>query len=184
MSTNPFESDSAPSSSRRTPSTYRKQRHYRRDIEHSNLLNLNETSSSHLHSSYSTNAQGGGVGHQHINNNNNSGDDNAIWEARNIDWPLSSTLPAGIYNKLFKTSLLLGNAMGMTLNNGNYPSLAHVGGVAGGCDGEKEGGLAMEGVGSSSSAAGGYYGAFGGLMGKFMKNPNQNLMNGTCLFSV
>ena len=173
MSTNPFDNDTAPIS-RRAPTSYRKQRHYRRDHDHSNMINLTETSSSsHLH--YNNAQGGGGTGHTHILSNN---EDNAIWEARNIDWPMSSTLPAGIYNKLFKTSVLLGNAMGMTVTHGNYASLANVG-VTGESE-EKGGGLAMEGAGSSSvAAAAGYYGAFGGLMGKFMKNPNQTLMNGT-----
>mmetsp|Transcript_14754 Transcript_14754/g.17176 ORF Transcript_14754/g.17176 Transcript_14754/m.17176 type:complete len:1477 (+) Transcript_14754:97-4527(+) len=191
MATNPFDNDYkrpnkvAPSSSSSSPAS--RLRNSKKTISHY---------SSHRQHQYHHNLH-----HHHdipkASSQSNEGEE-PIWEARNIEWPLITSLkvPSHVFHKLYKQSKAAGNSLGIVSDGGgsfsggagegmgsklnqdmdfsdNQSSSQHGGGAGGG---DSTIGSGTGGAGNQSTGSGYYkYGAFGGLVGKFMGNQNTNV---------
>lgn len=123
MSTNPFE-DSPPvatttkasSSLLVSPNTggnrrkmaTRHQYHHHHQFHHQQHSNKPSSSSKHHHSGGGTTAGGA---------------EPAIWAARNVEWPIPSALSLANYQKLVKTSKLLGQQLGITVSAKNADAI-------------------------------------------------------------
>ena len=176
---NPFADGSFPTPPRKSISTPKQQ-----SSTSQHPSNINDTNRHHHH-------------HHHKYSSSSKNQD-PIWEARAIEWPLMKSslhLNSSTFNTLYKKSKLAGSSIGITISYNNTNKRNSNDGTTSSsavdsAEGKKEKDFEKTSKGDHNSAsvlegsttksttasvAGGYYGALGGLMGKLIGGQNQNI---------